>query len=288
MATIISLKRRIQAARNVSKTTKAMQMISASKLKKAQNAAVSTRPYVKELDILTHNVVGKIDNARMIHPYIQSNSKTGKTLMIVLGPDKGLCGGLVANLLRKLYDYQKGDRETLFLSVGKKVESPVSRMSNDIVASFHFGTITPTFDIIYPIMKIIDEYYLAGKVDSVKILFTNFTSFFTQNPAITTLLPVSLPSEKTAEKSTALPYVFEPDPAEILPLLLRHHVEMLLYHAFLESFASEQASRMVTMQNATNNANDIIEDLLLEYNKTRQAKITSELLDITGAGIASV
>lgn len=288
MATIISLKRRIQAARNVSKTTKAMQMISASKLKKAQNAAVSTRPYVNELDKMTHNVVGKIDKVSTVHPYIKTKSKSGKTLMIVIGPDKGLCGGLIANLLRKFIEYQKSDKDSLFIPVGKKIEGQITRIGKDVVATFPFGTITPTFDKIYPIMKIIDEYYLGGKVDRVKLLFTNFTSFFSQNPEIVTLLPVSLPEEKKDDKSSLLPYVFEPNPAEILPVLLRHHIEMSLYHGFLESFASEQASRMITMQNATTNANDIIEDLLLEYNKTRQAKITSELLDITGAGAASI
>lgn len=288
MATIISLKRRIQAARNVSKTTKAMQMISASKLKKAQNAAVSTRPYVRQLDILTHNVVGRIDKGTFNHPYLKNDSKSGKDLLVVLAPDKGLCGGLVSNLLRAFIDYQKTGADSLCVVVGRKIEGQVARISGQAVANFHFETTTPTFDLIYPIMKIIDEYYLQGKVDKVKVLYTDFASFFSQSPMTATLLPVTLSEKATESRIPAGPYVFEPSPFEILPELLRHHVEMSLYHFFLESFASEQASRMITMQNATNNANDIIEDLKLEYNKTRQAKITSELLDITGAGLATV
>ena len=272
MATIISLKRRIDAARNVSKTTKAMQMISASKLKRAQNTAVSTRPYVKHLGILTNNVIEKLNKDSVMDPYLKNKSKSGKTLLIVLGPDKGLCGGLVSNLLRTFINFQKKNENVLYLTVGKKIEGQVARLSKDVIASFNFGTITPSYDVIYPIMKIIDEYYLSGKVDRVQVLSTNFTSFFSQNPVITTILPVSGSWADVENKNPALNYVFEPEATEILPELLRHHIEMQLYHFFLESFASEQASRMLTMQNATTNANDIIEDLRLEYNKTRQAK----------------
>lgn len=287
MATIISLKRRIQAAGNVSKTTKAMQMISASKLKKAQHAAVSTRPYVQRLDILTKNAIGKINKDSEIPAYFENKAKSGKTLLIVLGPDKGLCGGMVSNLLRAFINYQKKNEDVFILTVGKKIEGQIARLSKQVIASFNFGTLTPTFDIIYPIMKIIDEYYIGEKVDKVQVLSTNFTSFFSQHAVITNLLPVKMSAENKENLTPKLPYTFEPGPAEILTELLRHHVEILLYHFFLESFASEQASRMLTMQNATTNANDIIEDLRLEYNKTRQSKITSELLDITGAGSAA-
>lgn len=286
MATIISLKRRIQAAQNVSKTTKAMQMISASKLKKAQAAAVSTRPYVNELRSLTHNVVGKIERGAVSHAYINPVGKGNKTLMIIIGPDKGLCGGLVSNLVRTISAYHKKADDSSYIIIGKKIESSVARLTKNITASFPFGTITPEYDVIYPVIKIIDEQYLSGKVDTVKVLYTHFTSFFSQAPTISTLLPVKLEDSDTSSK-TAVTYVFEPGASEILPELVRHDFEMSLYHYFLESFASEQASRMITMQNATTNANDIIEDLRLEYNKTRQTKITSELLDITGAGSAS-
>lgn len=286
MATIISLKRRIQAAQNVSKTTKAMQMISASKLKKAQSAAVSTRPYVSELDILTHNVVGKIGAGTLDHAYLKNTKKINRTLMIVIGPDKGLCGGLVSNLLRTFASHNKKADDTFYIVIGKKIEGSIARMTKNIVASFPFGTIIPEYDVIYPVAKIIDEYYLGGKVDSVKVLYTHFNSFFSQVPTVSTLLPVKLDESEEANK-TSTTYVFEPGAEEILPELLRHHFEMSLYHFFLENFASEQAIRMITMQNATTNANDIIDELRLEYNKTRQSKITSELLDITGAGSAA-
>jgi len=287
MATIISLKRRIQAARNVSKTTKAMQMISASKMKKAQDATLSTRPYVLELNKLTQSVMRTLDKTYS-HPYIRKAKNTGKKkLLIVIAPDKGLCGGLVANLLKKLVNYQKEYGENIkYVAVGKKVQGKVARFSDDIVAAFDFGTITPTFDMVYPIMQLVDEYYLNNKVDQIDVLFTNFTSFFSQTPSIHTLLPINLEEAKGEEvevkKEDKTPHIFEPGADDILPSLLQHHMEMSIYRFLLESFVSEQASRMVSMQNATQNANDIIDDLMLEYNKTRQAKITSELLDITG------
>ncbi len=287
MATVVSLKRRMKAAQNVSKTTKAMQMISASKLKRAQFAALSTRPYVSGLDLMTRNIIGVIDSATFSHPYMKNSAQTGKTLIIILAPDKGLCGGLVSNLLREHMAYHKENRDkSFYIPVGKKIEGYVARLSKDVIATFRFGVTSPTFDVILPIMKIIDEYYLGGKIDKVKVLFTNFKSFFAQTPTIATLLPIELPQDVVKEKGSTF-YLFEPGASEILPDLLRHHIEMTLYHFFLESFVSEQASRMIAMQNATTNANDIIEDLRLEYNKTRQAKITSELLDITGAAIAA-
>lgn len=287
MATILSLKRRIQAAQNVSKTTKAMQMISASKLKKAQEAALSTRPYVAGLNALTKNIVGVVDREAFDHPYIQNRQLSGKSLFLILAPDKGLCGALISNLLREYLMYYKENKEnSYYIPVGKKIEGSVARLSENVVATFRFGSILPSYDIIFPIMKIVDEYYLSGKVDRVKVLYTDFRSFFSQIPTIETLLPVALPTEDGVEK-TKSNYTFEPSAPEILPDLIRHHIEMKLYHFFLESFVSEQASRMIAMQNATDSALDIIDYLRLEYNKTRQAKITSELLDIMGAGMAS-
>lgn len=284
MATILSLKRRIQASQNVSKTTKAMQMISASKLKRAQNAAVATRPYVERLTSMTQMVARNIDQETFSHPYLTTHTDLDKTLLIVLAPDKGLCGALITNLLKEFLNYHAQSPHSSYIVLGKKVEGQVIRVAKDVIASFPFGTVTPTFDAVYPIIKLIDEYYLGGKVGSVKILSTHFTSFFTQTPKVTTILPVALPEEETGHE---LPYLFEPSVETLLPSLLTHYIEMSIYQLLIESFVSEQASRMLSMQNATDNANDIIEDLRLEYNKTRQAKITSELLDITGASAAT-
>lgn len=280
MASTITLKRRIKTAQNVSKTTKAMQMISASKLKRAQDAALSARPYVERLTSIAKNLIGKVDRD-FYHPYIRKEDGSKKSLLLVFSPDKGLSGGLVTNLLR---EYFKIDNQNLKLViVGNKAEKNITRIGRDVVAKFPFGTTLPKFDVIYPITKIIDEYFLDKKVDNVQILFTYFDSVFSQKPRVQTILPIELPKEDT---ETNPPFqLFEPKVTEILPTLLRHYLEMILYQYTLESFVSEQASRMIAMQNATDNAKEIINILTLEYNKARQEKITNEILDISSAAI---
>lgn len=282
MASILALRRRILAAQNVSKTTRAMQMIAASKLKKAQDATLSSRPYVERLSSLVQEITTNM-HEEIHHPYLETRELINKTLLIILSPDKGLAGGLITNLAREFFQYQNGNKDTSYVLIGKKMEPKVVHLSKEIIASFQFGTTLPKFDMVYPILQIIDNYYLNKKVDSVKILYPRFTSLFTQVPQISTILPFSIPSESSKMDSKVL--LFEPDLKEMLPRLLRHSIEMTLYQHLLESFLSEQASRMMAMQNATNNAKDIIADLKLEYNKTRQAKITSEILDIGSSGV---
>lgn len=281
MATLITLRRRIRAAQNVSKTTKAMQMIAASKLKKAQDAALSSRPYVKELTKIAQIITLKTEDSKK-HPYMQLSTNTDKTLLIAISPDKGLCGGLITNLLREFFSYSQEYRSSPLIVVGKKLETQVYKLENELLATFRFGTTLPTFDMIFPIIRIIDEYYLSGQVRSVHVLYTDFNNFFIQTPRIAQLLPISLPESSDQILSQSNSILFEPSISEILPTLLKHYLEMSLFQFFLESYLSEQAARMLAMQNATNNARDIIEALRLEYNKTRQAKITSELLDIIG------
>ncbi|MDP3988295.1 MAG: ATP synthase F1 subunit gamma [Candidatus Levybacteria bacterium] len=281
MASLIFLKRRIQAAQNVSKTTRAMEMVAASKLRKAQEATLSVRPYVEKLSHLSHEISSKITEEKS-HPYIEQ--RIGKTLLIALSPDKGLCGSLTGNLIREYIDFRDEVKDAVYLTVGKKMEASLVKFKNEIIASFAFGSSLPGFEMVYPIVRLIDEYYLSKKVANVKILYTHFTSIFTQTPKITTILPIILPKE-TEEKTNGF-HLFEPSAEEILPSLLKHYLEMNIYRQLLESYVSEQASRMITMQNATNNARDIIEDLKLEYNKSRQAKITSEILDISSAANA--
>lgn len=282
MATLLSLRRRIRAAQNISKTTRAMQMIAASKLKGAQDAALSSRPYVQKLTSITQEVTLKTADEKK-HPYMVLNAENKKTLLIVLSPDKGSCGALVTNLLREFFSYAQSDKESSFIVVGKKAENKVIKLENEVLATFHFGTTRPTFDMVFPIIKLIDEYYLSGKVSSVKVLYTDFKSFFAQTPTIAQLLPIKLPDAEEEVDTTDM--LYEPSLESMVPSLLKHYLEMSLFQLLLESFLSEQAARMLAMQNATNNAKDIIEGLKLEYNKTRQAKITSELLDITGGRI---
>lgn len=274
MVNTLRLKRRIKTAQNVSKTTRAMQMIAASKLKRAQQAALASRPYVEKLTLLASNLTGKIDKDSL-HPYMKKGA-SDKEFLIIISPDKGLCGGLVTNLIKEYLSLQTKD--LILLTIGKKAENYLLRTRQEIIASFPFGTTLPSFDFVYPVAKILNEHFLANKVGSVKILTSRFTSIFSQKPVITTLLPMTLPSETEKTSRTLL---FEPSIAAILPDLLKHYLEMSLYQHLLESYLSEQAARMLAMQNATDNARDIIEELTLEYNKARQEKITSEILDIS-------
>jgi F-type H+-transporting ATPase subunit gamma len=288
MANTIALLRRIKTAQNVSKTTRAMQMIAASKLKKAQDAALASRPYVNKLSTVTRGITARVESAAL-PVYMKETDKTGKTLLIVVAPDKGLCGGLVTNLAKEVL--RRNSKNDITVTIGKKIESTVVYSGKELIASFPFGNTLPSFDIVYPITKMIDEHFLSGKVDKVEILSTHFESIFTQKPNFTKLLPL-LPQDvvenETETKKSAADHfaLFEPEVDVLLPDLLKRYIEMVVYQEILESYLSEQAARMLSMQNATNNAKDIIEDLKLEYNKTRQAKITSELLDITGGMVA--
>lgn len=284
MASTLQLVRRIRTAQNVSKTTKAMQMIAASKLKKAQEAALSSRPYVQKLLKVTGSLTSKFEKTEM-PVYMRESNKTGKTLYVVISPDKGLCGGLVTNLVRDLLRLTKPTDE--FITVGKKIEGPVAHITKNILASFQFGNTLPKFDVVYPIVALINDQFTSGKIDKVAILSTHFVNVFSQKTAKTDLLPI-LPREEQDEAGAKNAFqLFEPNVESLLPELLKRYIEMAIYQEILESYLSEQSARMLSMQNATNNAKEIIEDLRLEYNKTRQAKITSELLDITGSAMAN-
>jgi len=280
MANTISLRRRIKTAQNISKTTRAMQMIAASKLKKAQDAVLASRPYVTKLTEVAENLTPSkfTEQSEEIHPYLNS-AKTGRVLYVVIGPDKGLCGALVTNLIREYLKY-KNDNASLFITVGKKIEGPVSSTSKNLLASFACGTTLPSFDKVHAIVKIIDEYFLGKKVDSVKILTSHFNSVFSQVPNLIDLLPVNLEGKTSSSK------LIEPSQKEILPALLKRYVEMVIFQQLLELYASFQAAQMMAMQNATDNAKEIVSALRLLYNKARQERITKEILDISSATVA--
>lgn len=285
MASLLTLKRRILAAQNVSKTTRAMQMIAASKLKRAQNAALATKAYSEKLTSLSQSLTSKINEKINLHPYMISRQKEKKSLILVISPDKGLCGGLITNLTKEFINLQTQNVDFKYLAIGKKIESKIIRFtSGQLIASFSFGTTLPSFDMIYPITRIIDEHYIKKQIDSVRILYSSFINVFTQVPKVEVLLPIIVSQDSKVQKEIAQ-YIFEPNLDVLLTSLLKHYLEMSVYRILLESFAAEQASRMIAMQNATTNAKEVIEELRLEYNKSRQAKITNEILDISNTGV---
>ena len=285
MASTILIKRRIQTASNVSKTTRAMQMIATSKLKKAQNAATSSRPYVEKLMGLSKTLTDKLEEDDL-NEYMIEPKDINDTLLLVFSPDKGLCGGLITNLARELINQNKEIPKIKYVTVGKKIENTTARLGKEILASFNFGTTLPIFDIVYPMAKIIDDYFLNKKVSNVKVLYTHFLTVFSQAPRVETILPIKIQETDEGSRESSQSTLFEPSPKEILSSLLRHYLEMVLYQYLLESYASEQAARMIAMKGATDNAEEIIDYLKLEYNKQRQEKITNEILDIGSAATA--
>lgn len=279
MASAQILRRRIKTAQNVSKTTRAMQMIAASKLKRAQDATYASRPYVGKLVAIVNTLTKRVENDDS-HPYLKSKLSDGKNLVVVVAPDKGLCGSLLTNLVRELISV---DKNSLILTIGKKIEKYPARFQKEVIASFPFGTTTPSFQAVYPIVKIIDEYYLKQNIKSVKIIYTNFISIFSQKAVLANLLPIKIDEEKKQDEEKNSYTLFEPNIASILDPILKHFLEMVIYQYLLESFVSEQAARMIAMQNATDNAKEIVQELTLMYNKERQQRITSEIQDISSS-----
>lgn len=292
MANLLTLKRRIKTAQNVSKTTKAMQMISASKLKRAQEAALSARPYVTKLTEISTIISRRVDSDDL-NDYMKPLTKTNDRLLIIVSPDKGLCGGLNTNLAREALNFYKENKSTSFVTVGKKAGGIVNIMGGNIIASFDIGTTLPSYELVYPVMKIVDDYYLGKKVSEIYILNTDFNSLFSQKPFLKKLLPakfddkVEKKTNSEKETLTETDVLFEPSASQLLPGLIRHYLELSVYQAMLENYLSEQAARMLAMQNATDNAKEIINELKLLYNKSRQEKITNELLDISGGMFAN-
>lgn len=282
MPSLLSLKKRITTAQNISKTTRAMQLIAASKLKRAQAAALAGRPYIEKLGSVTQQSI--LQATREIEsPYLATQNDKSAEIAIIFAPDKGLCGSLVSSILLETYKLTKGNKNLYLVLVGNKLEK--IGVSQNILASFQLGTRLPSFDVIFPVLQVVEERFLKGEAREVKVLYPKYISLFTQAPTTISLLPLKL-SEDKEEPTSQTFKLFEPSLQDLAPSLLRHYLEINFYQFFLETYLSEQAARMISMKNATDNATDVIEDLRLEYNKTRQEKITNEILDIGSAALA--
>jgi len=277
------LKRRIKTAKNIAQIAKAMEMIAASKIKRAQGAVTSNKPYASAITTQTQKLLSNIDRKKFSHPYLKSTDSE-KKLLIILAPDKGLSGSLITNMGRKLFDMDL--KNSYIVTMSKKMERLAIKTEGELIASFPFGTGLPSYGAVYPLIKLVEEYYVSGKVGFVELFYPEFDSIFSQKPHLTQLLPIAYP-ENEEKENTESPYLFEPSLTEILEALLPHYIEVALYSALIESHTSEQAARMVAMQNAKNNALDIADSLKLAYNKSRQEKITNELLDLTNGQVAA-
>ena len=266
------LRRRIKTSKNIAQIAKAMEMISASKIKKAQEAVQNNKPYAQRiLDFTTR--VSRNTEQKISHPYLETN-ESEKKLIIAFSPDRGLCGGLNTSLSKLFLQIPQDD---YVITNGKRAGQFISKTGIQPVAAFDSGTTLPSYERVYQLVELINEYYLTKKVSKVEVIYPDFVSFFTQTPTQKTILPLQIPSGESTSLSS---YIFEPNAEKLLLELLPYYLEINIYSILLEAYTSEQAARMMAMQNAKNNALDIAEFLTLSYNKSRQEKITNEILDL--------
>ena len=294
MANTREIRRRIKSIKNTQQITRAMQTVSASKMRKAQQAATSGREYATVLNRVLVSLRERVDAES--HPLL-AQRPVKKELTILISTDKGLCGALNTNLFREASHL---DRETTdFVASGRKAVQYLARTKRHLVADFvvkDAATLTET----KAISRFALDKFLSGEVDKVNVVYTRFVNTLTQVPTILTLLPISasnLPGAATpgqpdqpvnpaADPNNRFGYIFAPSETEVLDAILPEYVHFQVYQMILNARASEHSARMVAMKNATDNAKQIIKDLTLEYNKVRQAAITTELLEITTAQMA--
>ncbi len=286
------IRRRIKSVKNTAQITKAMQMVASSKMRKAQQSALAGRPYATLMNAVLANVTRHAGD--FSHPLMEAR-EVKKRCVIVISTDKGLCGALNSNLLREAAKFDKGT--TIYITAGRKGSQFVARTKRQLAAEFTFKD-APLFSEARAISKFAREMFTKGEVDHVDVIFTRFLSTLNQKPETRQFLPVgeikpvaagvspaALPESETGLSGTR-EFLFEPNPEQVLGALLPHSLNFQLYQILLEAKASEHSSRMVAMKNATDNAQQLIKDLTLEYNKLRQANITKELLEITTAQMA--
>ena len=281
---------RIRSIKNISQVTRALQAVSASKVRKAITALMGTRPYAtKAWQVLTH-VAGQ-PGRDSLHPLLTQRGSVRKTLVVVISGDRGLAGAYNTNLiryvLRKFKDYPN---PVQYIAVGRKGRDLLLRRQMNVIADFSNLPAAPAFPDVSAIGRLAVDDYLNGKVDEVYLVYTNFINMVKQDTTIKKLLPLDVEGERVkdygAAHSGAAAYTYEPAEREILDVIIPRFTALQVYQAILESLASEHAARMVAMRNATDNALDLVSELQLQYNKVRQQSITNDMLDIAGGAEA--
>jgi F-type H+-transporting ATPase subunit gamma len=277
------LRRRIKSVSSTAQITKAMQMVAASKMRKAQEAALSMRPFARSLYQIQRKATSR--PVPFVHPLLEVR-EVRKRAVILVGSDKGLCGALNTNVFRLA---SKFDPETtVFITAGRKAANFVALTRRQLAADFPYGD-TPRYSEARAIAAVARDLFLTGKVDEVQIIASQFVNTLTQVAVSIEYLPVgaitSLHIPGTSEEedlADSTEVLFEPNAHEVLSYLVTHYLNLVMYFALLNAKASEQSARMVSMKNATDSAETLIDDLTLEFNKLRQGNITKELLEIAG------
>ena len=293
MAVGKEIRGKIRSVENTKKITKAMEMVAASKMRKAQDRMRAARPYAeKVLSIAAH--LGEA-NPEYAHPFMKGNPDAKRAGFIVVTTDKGLCGGMNTNLLRvvthQIQDLQSKGQSVEAVAIGNKGLSFLNRVGARVVASATQLGDTPSLDKLIGPVSVLFDAYTKGELSAVYLCFTRFENTMKQESVVTPLLPLSAAKMSSDAKANGYTqdwdYLYEPDAQTVIDDLLKRYVEALVYQAVAENMASEQSARMVAMKAATDNAGSVIHELKLVYNKTRQAAITTELSEIV-AGAAAV
>lgn len=280
MASLIGIRRRIKSAKNIAQITKAMEMVSASKMKKAQDAALATRPFTLKLKEMMDKVGGGLKGST--HP-LTVHSNNPDILVILISTNKGLCGALNVNLYRSLLEFAGNHvgSKIMIATVGKKAKYITPTGNTELSAKFNNLGETVTFAETRSVSAYAMEQYSKGSVGKVYLAYPRFISTLQNDITFTKILPFS--SDSTDSVSS---YTIEPSSTELLDTLLPYQIEMSVYQTILEARATEHSARMVAMKNASDNAKELIGNLTLDYNQARQSAVTSELLDVTTARMA--
>ncbi|GAB1388200.1 MAG: ATP synthase gamma chain [Rubrivivax sp.] len=291
MAVGKEIRGKIKSFENTKKITKAMEMVSASKMRKAQDRMRAARPYADKIRNITAHLAQA--NPEYRSPYMRAGGNSKVTGFIVVTTDKGLCGGLNTNILRavttKMKDVQAAGGQVQAVAIGNKGLGFLNRFGVPVVShAVQLGDAPQLEKLIGPVKVMLDA-FIAGKLDTVYLCYTDFINTMKQEPKIEQLLPLSadrLQQSEAEKKQHGWDYIYEPDPASVIDELLSRYIEALVYQSVAENMASEQSARMVAMKAATDNAGNLIDEFKLIYNKTRQAAITKELSEIVGGAAA--
>ena len=276
MANLRDIRRRIKSVKNTAQITRAMQLVAAAKMKKAQDQAIAGREYSKQLNGVLQDISEGFSDAT--HVLLEKRSGS-RELVLIISTDKGLCGAINTNLARAIHRQTSKDAD--YVTVGRKLRIMMEKLGRNVVADFSVKDPVPFADA-RAIATLLSKQFIAGNYDKVSVAFTRFVNTMSQQPEVVQLLPVEPPTDH-ADVTATNDFLFEPSPADVLSAILPLYVNFRVFQALVEARASEHSARMVAMKSATDNAKKFIKELTLEYNKLRQGAITSELLEITTA-----
>ena len=291
MANAREVKQRIKSVKNISQVTRALQAVSASKVRKAIDQLEDTRPYsVKAWQVLQH--IAKQPDRSTLHPILVKNSSVKRIIAIVISGDRGLAGAYNSNLIRTVETWSKSiEVPVQYITVGKRGRDLLLRRGKEIMAEFSNLPAEPSYNDISPVGRLAVDTFLRNEVEEVYLIYTRFVNRMNHQPVVKKLLPLETDvDERVKAFDETVPliggYIFEPDQKSILDEIIPRFTILQVFHAVIESLASEHSARMVAMKNATDNATALADALQLEYNKARQQAITNEMLDIAGGAEA--